>query len=290
MTDQRSIRKFELLEMLLTEGKPVSLHELAARFGVDERTIRRDVDELHRLLSSARGVEINRGMVVVRRRDFGNGYFSNQLDVNWPVKSAIARCAVNFLADNSAIAITAGTTTYAVAQEISRVVRVENRLRDLIVFTNSLPSLLELTGVGLIIGALGEVYNADDCAFYSHERTTAFQPTLAIVGASGIVVQSHEGSLGLSSQRSEEAASMRQLLANVPEVMIVADASKIGRRHPWSYTPAGLLRNRRVKLITSQLHAEQRDSINGLIRQFRDAGGSLDLFEVEPVNSQPLNK
>ena len=83
---------------------------------------------------------------------------------------------------------------------------------------------------------------------------------------------------------------MRQLLANVPEVMIVADASKIGRCHPWSYTPGGLLHNRRVKLITSQLQAEQRDSINGLVRPFRDAGGSLDLFEVQPANHKPLNE
>src|SRR5256885_2074782 len=81
--------------------------------------------------------------------------------------------------------------------------------RTPIAFTNSLPALTELISGGISTGLVGEVYNPDDSAFHSHELRSGFHPSVAIVGASGLIANGR--SLELYSHRAEEAAFMRQL-------------------------------------------------------------------------------
>jgi DeoR/GlpR family transcriptional regulator of sugar metabolism len=141
---------------------------------------------------------------------------------------------------------------------------------NLIVFTNSVPSLLELVAAGISTGVLGEIYSPDDCAFHTPEFRGAFQPSLAIVGASGVqfgasvaanvAASAPQGMLDLFSHRAEEAAFLKQLLAGVPEIVLVVDSTKLGRRHPWSFG-GGTLAGKSVRLVTDTLTDAQREEL-----------------------------
>lgn len=269
MAEQTAARRMRLLEKLRddTVGRDLAAYALALQ--VDERTVRRDVDYLQDLLAVVRGIELRRGHLHAARAGYAPGYFTDQLGQNRTVKEAIAREVVRSLGDDLAIALTAGSTVYYVAREIRRAQIEEGRPRNLIAFTNSLPSLMELIAAGVSTGVLGEVYNSDDCAFYSHDFYSAFQPGLAVVGASGVLADPRTGVLDLFSHRPEEAHFLKQVLASASEIVVAVDATKLGRRHPWRFTDEALLTGKRVRLVISSLSEAQREALCELTESAR---------------------
>ncbi len=280
MTEQAAARRMKLLEELRRDSAGKELTDYAREFDVDERTIRRDVDYLQDVVGGIEMVGLRRGRVYAMRGGHGPGYFSDQLDYNRDTKQGIARCVVDNLADNLAIVLTAGSTTYYVARELRRARVEDERPHSLIAFTNSLPALYELIAAGISTGVIGEVYNPDDSAFHAHEFHSAFQPSVAVVGASGAVANVTAGSFDLFSHRAEEAAFLKQLLQPSPEIVVAVDASKLGRRHPWSFTSGGILAGKTVKLFTSKLSAEQRETLDNLTAGAHRMGCRFSYFEA----------
>jgi DeoR/GlpR family transcriptional regulator of sugar metabolism len=266
MSENASARRMRLLEELSEETDGKDLESYARLLHVDDRTIRRDVDYLQDLVSSIRGIEVRKGHVFASKDGYGAGYFSDQVGRRQDVKQKIARHIVESLGDNLAVVVTAGSTTYFVARELRRAHIEEERPRNLIALTNSLPALMELIAGGVSTGVVGEVYDPDDCAFHSHELRTAFHPSMCIVGASGVVANPASGTLDLFTQRAEEAAFMKQLLGPVPEIIVAADAPKVGRRHPWSFTDGGLLLGKTVRLVTDDLVPQQLEALDELTK------------------------
>ncbi len=271
-----------LLEELPHAEPGRDLSGYAGALSVDERTIRRDLSWLQEALDAVRQVEIRRGRVYATRPGFGTGYFADQVERHRGAKEAIAARVVARLEENRAIALTAGSTTYYVAREIRRACVEEERLRSLIAFTNSLPALLQLIAGGIATGVLGDVYNADDSAFHSHEYRSAFQPSLAVVGASGVVANPSSGTLDLFSHRAEEAAFLKQLLAPVPQILVAVDATKLGHHHPWSFTAGDVLAGKQVCLLTAGLSGETRDTLDRLCVTAPRAGCAFS-YEEAPV-------
>jgi len=262
MADQADTRRMRLMDLLAASEEPQELEHLAATLRCDVRTIRRDLDQLQRVLDRVHGLEVRRGKVLVARAGYSPGYFTDQLGRNATAKEAIARAVVASLGDDLAVALTAGSTPYAVAREIRRVTVEGGPPHNLIVFTNSVPSLLELVAAGVSTGVLGEIYAPEDCAFHTPEFHSAFQPSMAIVGASGVLfgAQTTLHGLDLFSHRAEEAAFLKQLLAGVPEIIIAADSTKLGRRHPWSFG-GPILAGKSVLLVTDVLTDLQREEL-----------------------------
>ncbi len=277
MSDHPAARRFRLLEEL-REHNGKELGEYARRLQVDERTIRRDVDTLQDLISTVQGIEVRRGHLFASRQGYAAGYFTGQLDSRREAKEAIARAIVRTLPDHAAVVVTAGTTTYSVAREIRRAALEDEPPHGLVAFTNSLPALMELIAGGVATGVVGEVFNPDDCAFHSHELCSGFHPAVAVVGASGAVADGAAGTLDLFTHRAEEAAFMKQLLARVPEVVVALDATKVGRRHPWSFTDNGALAGKTVRLVTDALTDSQRQPLDELA-----ANNSRFSFEYQEV-------
>ena len=280
MSEQADTRRMRLMELLAESEEPQELDALAAAMRCDTRTIRRDLDYLQRIFQRVHGLEVRRSKVLVARAGYSPGYFTDQLGRNAASKQAIAHAIVRELPDDMAIALTAGSTTYAVAQEMRRAHVEGESPHNSIVFTNSVPSLLELVAGGLSAGVLGEIYVADDCAFHTPEFHSAFQPSLAICGASGVIF-SHatQGMLDLYSHRAEEAAFLKQLLANVPEIIIAADSTKLNRRHPWSFG-GSTLEGKTVRLVTDTLTEAQQEELAALAERLKRKGTN---FSAEAV-------
>ncbi len=270
-------RRLRLLEELRSAPHGRDLAEVAALLGADERTIRRDVEALRDLLEAVGGIEIRRGRVFASSGPSAYGYFGGQVELQRSAKEAIAAAVVADLADNLALAITAGSTTYYAAREIRRSVTLDQRPSGLIVFTNSLPVLVEMEQAGISTGVLGEVYNAEDRAFHSHNAVGAFHASLALVGASGVVANPNTGELELYSHRAEEAVFLEQLLAPIPEIWVAVDGSKLGRRHPWAFTNGRMLAGKRVRLITDSADPDLLDRLRSGARSF---GYEFDVVEV----------
>lgn len=285
MAEQAEMRRMQLMEMLAGSGEPQDLETLAAALHCDTRTIRRDLDQLQRLLERMHGLEVRRGKVLVAREGYSPGYFTDQMGRNAAAKEAIARTIVASLPDDLAVALTAGTTPFAVAREMRRAVAEGEPPHNLIVFTNSVPALMELVAAGITTGVLGEIYAPEDCAFHTPEFRSAFQPGLAIVGASGVLIDAAQGTLDLFSHRAEEAAFLKQLLAGVPEIIIAVDSSKLGRRHPWSFG-GNVLAGKSVRLVTDTLTAAQREELMQLAARL-SRGGTTFRFEAASAPSVP---
>jgi DeoR/GlpR family transcriptional regulator of sugar metabolism len=273
MAEQAESRRMRLLELLAETEDAQDLDTLASAMRCDARTIRRDLDQLQQLLQLVHGLEVRRGRVLVSRAGYSPGYFTDQLGRNPEAKERIARAIVSKLQDDMAVALTAGSTPYAVAREIRRVIVEGSPPRNLIVFTNSVPALLELVAAGVSTGALGEIYSPEDCAFHTPEFRSAFQPGVAIVGASGVLfgAPATQGTLDLFSHRAEEAAFLKQLLAGVPEIIVAADSTKLGRRHPWSFG-GPVLCGKTVRLVTDVLTSQQAGDLSRLAERLADQG------------------
>ncbi len=78
---------------------------------------------------------------------------------------------------------------------------------------------------------------------------------------------------------------MKQLLARVPEIIIAVDGSKVGRRHPWSFTDGGLLAGKTVRLTTDALEESQRGPLDAL--KGSQAGFQFIYDEVAPESGSP---
>src|SRR5579871_1231903 len=281
MAEQADTRRMQLLERLAGSQEPQDLESLAAGLRCDTRTVRRDLDQLQQLLRRVPGLEMRRGRVLAAREGYSPGYFTDQLAHHSAAKEAIARAVVASLADNLAVALTAGTTTFAVARELRRAAIEDAPPRNPIVFTNSVPALLELIAAGISTGVLGEIYTPEDCAFHTPEFRSAFQPSVAIVGASGVLFDAAQGTLDLFSHRAEEAAFLKQLLGRVPEIILAADQTKLGRRHPWSFG-GPVLAGKTVRLVTDTLTEAQQEEMAQLAARLGRAGIT---FRFEAINS-----
>ncbi len=276
MTDQAAARRMRIVERLREAEDGATLGELASECGTDERTIRRDAEILQAIFRDVGGVELTRGRLRADRRAAWRRIAQAEGH-----RRAMAEAAIKHIPDGTALVVTAGSTTLAVASAIRRATMQGVSPNGLIVFTNSLPALLELVEAGVSTGIIGEVYNPGDMAFHSHELRTRFQASIAVVGASGIVLGGGNGNVSLCSDRVEEAAFMRQILAPIPQVLVVADASKIGRRHPWSFTSDGLLSDKSVHIVTTTLTRAQFDALAATAEAGRRLGMILSFEEVQ---------
>jgi DeoR/GlpR family transcriptional regulator of sugar metabolism len=113
---------------LLPSGA-ATVADLADGLGVSEMTIRRDLG----VLAGQQLVEKVHGGAVLARRGAAEPHFATKRRINAAAKAAIAEAAVAMVADGMTVALSAGTTTWQVAQRLRG-----GPVRDLTFVTNSL--------------------------------------------------------------------------------------------------------------------------------------------------------
>lgn len=196
----------------------VRVSELVSALGVSDMTVRRDIE----LLAQKNLVlKVHGGATAVGDAHPDEPGFSVKSEMNPVQKSEIARTTASLIGPGSTIALSAGTTAYAVAVELRPVKRLtvvtnSPRVADLLHDPRRDDQLVVLTGgVRTPSDALaGPVANA---------MLADIHVDTLILGVHGIDLEA-----GLTTPNLHEAQTNRALIRCAQRVVVVADHSKWG--------------------------------------------------------------
>ncbi|MFG3053044.1 DeoR/GlpR family DNA-binding transcription regulator [Kitasatospora sp. NPDC048239] len=200
----------------------VRVADLVTRFGVSDMTIRRDLDTLAR---EGIAQKVHGGAVAAGGASSFEPGFDVKSGLEEGTKAALADAAAQLVEPGSVVALSAGTTTYAVASrllEVPQLTVVTNSLRiaDLLWAAESdgreaVPSLLLTGGAptrsAALVGALAD------------QTIRTLHVDLLILGVHG--VSEHAG---LTTPNLAEAQTNRALIASSRRTVVVADHTKWG--------------------------------------------------------------
>lgn len=212
-------RQDELLKQLLKRGR-LSVDELALHFGVSDMTVRRDLQalELQGILTRTHGGCVLRSGQVMERP------FQEKVQQRRGAKEAIARAVVARLFDGESLYLDTGTTCAAVAHLLP------GHRRDMQVFSNNLPAVLELfgdNGIEVVVpgGALGH-RSPDLTGGFGLEAISRLRFDSAVVGADAFDPDRGEFySADLATAALSQAAQER-----AAQTFICVDSSKFKKR------------------------------------------------------------
>jgi len=210
----------------------VRVTELVARFGVSDMTVRRDLDALARegLLEKVHG-----GAVAIGQSSAHEPGFEAKRTLETAAKDQIAKAAAALVSPGAAVAVSAGTTTYALARRLAEI-------PDLTVVTNSV-RIADLFAQrpmppggrhGPTVVLTGGVRTPSDALVgpVADQAIRSLNFDLAFVGCHGVSVAA-----GLSTPNLAEAETNRNLIAAARRVVAVADHSKWGTAGLASFAP-----------------------------------------------------
>lgn len=202
----------------------VRVNELTRKLGVSDMTVRRDLDALAR-----QGVleKVHGGAVPVVEASTHEPGFEAKSGLELTAKEDIARAAAELVAPGSAIALSGGTTTYALAHQLLEV-------PDLTVVTNSVRVADVFHGAQRISGPrqgaatvvlTGGVRTPSDSLVgpVADQAIAALHFDLLFLGVHGISAEA-----GLSTPNLAEAETNRRLVQSARRVVVVADHTKWG--------------------------------------------------------------
>ncbi|MFD3533507.1 DeoR/GlpR family DNA-binding transcription regulator [Streptomyces sp. NPDC058664] len=230
MTDNQNLLAEQRRALILDEVRRrggVRVNELTRRLSVSDMTIRRDLDALAR-----QGVlaKVHGGAVPVVEASTHEPGFEAKSVLEPSAKDEIARAAAALVAPGTAIALSGGTTTFALARHLLDV-------PDLTVVTNSVRVADVFHEAQLAAGAGESRRGAATVVLTGGMRTPSdalvgpvadravrsLHFDLLFLGVHGISVEA-----GLSTPNLAEAETNRCLMRSARRVVVVADHTKWG--------------------------------------------------------------
>lgn len=210
-------RQQEMAHRIATEGR-LSVAALARDFDVTTETVRRDLTALERLGLVRR---VHGGAVAASSLRVIESELSERDEAATAEKGRIAKAALDLLPPaGSTVLIDAGSTT-------SRLVSKLPHDYALVVATHAVPLAARLTGFPHVELHLlpGRVRTTTQAAvgLDTVRALEEMRADVAFLGTNGITV-SH----GLSTPDRDEAAVKRAMIASARQVVVLADASKVG--------------------------------------------------------------
>ena len=200
---------------MLSENGSVGIDQAASRLSVSAATIRRDLQRLEsqQLLARTHGGAVARGVLFELPLRYRGGHFQEE-------KRRIARAAAGRVADGSAVGLTGGTTTSAVARALAE-------RKGLTIVTNALNIASELAvrpQLRLVVTGGVVRSEVDELAGPLAEVTLAdLQLDTAFVGVEGLTVDA-----GLTGHDEAEVYTNRAMIRRARRVIVVTHSSKIG--------------------------------------------------------------
>ncbi|MEU7059086.1 DeoR/GlpR family DNA-binding transcription regulator [Streptomyces sp. NPDC046197] len=202
----------------------VRVNELTRKLGVSDMTVRRDLDALAR-----QGVleKVHGGAVPVVEASSHEPGFEAKSGLELTAKEDIARVAAELVAPGTAIALSGGTTTYALAQhllDVPDLTVVTNSVRVADVFNTAQRTSGQRQGAATVV-LTGGVRTPSDSLVgpVADQAIAALHFDMLFLGVHGISVEA-----GLSTPNLAEAETNRRLVQSARRVVVVADHTKWG--------------------------------------------------------------
>ena len=245
-------RQSLILQAVRSDGS-ARVSDLTQRLGVSDMTIRRDLEVLARegLVDKVHG-----GAVLPGTPSSHEPGFEAKLVLERPEKTAIARAAAKMVTPGTAVALAAGTTTFALAQclvDVPGLTIVTNSLRVANLFSGSRGAdgtTIVLTG-GMRTPSDALVGPVADLTIKSLHFDTLF------LGCTGL-----DPEVGLTTPNLAEAETNRALINRARRVVVLADHSKWGVVSLASFASVDKVN---VLVTDALLPAEARAALTGRV-------------------------
>lgn len=202
----------------------VRVNELTRKLGVSDMTVRRDLDALARqgMLEKVHG-----GAVPVVEASTHEPGFEAKSGLELTAKEDIARAAAELVAPGSAIALSGGTTTYALAHhlvDVPDLTVVTNSVRVADVFHTAQRTSGQRQGAATVV-LTGGVRTPSDSLVgpVADQAIAALHFDMLFLGVHGISAEA-----GLSTPNLAEAETNRRLVQSARRVVVIADHTKWG--------------------------------------------------------------
>ena len=218
-------RRRQRLGVIIESRGAVRLDELSHALGVSQATIRRDLSALE---AGGRVRRVHGGAVAVDQR-LDEPHFDVKAAAAASEKQRIAARAMELIAPDDTIYLDSGSTVLALA----RLLHGRGRLT---VVTNSLPVATELVGRGPRLILVGGELRATSRALVgplTRLLLDELHVDRAFMGTFALAVDD-----GLTTTDPSEAYTKQLVLSRAREVILLADATKLGTR---SFVRAGRL-------------------------------------------------
>jgi DeoR family fructose operon transcriptional repressor len=206
-----------IAELVASRGR-VAVTELASHFDVTTETVRRDLSQLEKLKLR----RVHGGAVSTRSVTMLEAQLPDRDQVNAEQKERIGRAAIALLPEGGGtLLVDAGSTTARLAAHLPT-------SEQWTVITHAVPIAAMLAPLPHIELHLlpGRVRAATQAAV-GHSTVEAIErlrADVAFLGTNGISVRH-----GLSTPDPEEAATKRALVAGAEQIVVLADATKVGQ-------------------------------------------------------------
>ncbi|MFG2307916.1 DeoR/GlpR family DNA-binding transcription regulator [Streptomyces sp. NPDC048566] len=202
----------------------VRVNELTRRLGVSDMTVRRDLDALAR---QGAVEKVHGGAVPVAEASTHEPGFEAKSGLELTAKEDIARAAAELVVPGSAIALSGGTTTYALAHrllDVADLTVVTNSVRVADVFHSAQRTAGQRQG-GATVVLTGGVRTPSDSLVgpVADQAIATLHFDVLFLGVHGISPEA-----GLSTPNLAEAETNRRLVQSARRVVVVADHTKWG--------------------------------------------------------------
>jgi DeoR/GlpR family transcriptional regulator of sugar metabolism len=210
-------RQARILSELRRAGA-VRVSDLTELLGVSDMTVRRDLEQLN---SEGTARKVHGGAVLAGQVAFEPG-FAAKSQLSQPAKQAIAQRAAELIRPGAAIALSAGTTTWAMTQ-----------------YLTSVPGLTVVTNSTTVCDAIAAIDTTNQVSVILTGGVRT--PSAALVGpvADRTIGTMHVDQLflgvhgmdtrtGFTTPNLAEATTNRAWVASAQEVVVLADSSKWG--------------------------------------------------------------
>ncbi|MFI0980539.1 DeoR/GlpR family DNA-binding transcription regulator [Streptomyces sp. NPDC021093] len=227
MTENQNLLAEQRRALILDEVRRrggVRVNELTRRLNVSDMTVRRDLDALAR-----QGVveKVHGGAVPVVEASTHEPGFEAKSALELSAKEDIARAAAAMAVPGSAIALSGGTTTYALARhllDVPDLTVVTNSVRVADVFHTARQAGGDSAGAATVV-LTGGVRTPSDSLVgpVADQAIGSLHFDVLFLGVHGISVEA-----GLSTPNLAEAETNRRLVGSARRVVVVADHTKWG--------------------------------------------------------------
>jgi DeoR/GlpR family transcriptional regulator of sugar metabolism len=212
----RERRQQAILEELERSGS-VTVAALSRSLEVSDMTVRRDLEEL-----SARNLlrKVHGGAVPVPKAA-AEPHFVQKQKLHRAEKRAIARAALEFVKDGDTVAFSAGTTTWQIAEALTR----DRSSLTFITNSTNIALTLQENGWENIVLSGGMFRTPSDALVgpFADRTLRTLNADVLFLGVHGI-----HPDAGLTTPNVAEAETDGRLVEAAQKVVVVADHSKVG--------------------------------------------------------------